>query len=126
MADQIVKLPGAGINQLYKDIGSNQFVPYVSDHSGHSATPNTPAIVTSNGTAIAANTSRKSWSIQNLDTDVLYVRLGGTASATAFHFLLKGGSVADDGLGGLVVDDAWTGLVSVFGTTPRFVVSELT
>jgi hypothetical protein len=86
---------------------------------------NTPSILTTAGTALAANADRKSWSVQNLDTDVLYVRLGGAASTTVFHYLLKGCTVADDGLGGIIIDDSWTGLVSVTGTTPRFIVSEL-
>lgn len=41
---------------------------------------NTPAIVTSAGTALASNTKRLSWSIQNVGTNPLFVNLGGTAS----------------------------------------------
>jgi hypothetical protein len=86
---------------------------------------NTPAIVTAAGTAIAANPARKGWRIQNLGTNPLFVRLGASASSTVFHVLLKGGSANDDGLGGIVEDDIYSGIVSVAGTSPRFVVTEL-
>ena len=88
---------------------------------------NTPAILTSAGTALAANAERKSWSIQNLGTNPLFVRLGGTASTTVFHYILKGGTGADDGTGGSISESngvIFTGIVSVEGTTPRFVVRE--
>jgi hypothetical protein len=88
---------------------------------------NTPAIVDAAGTALAANVERKSWSIQNCDTDPLFVRLGGAASATVFHYVLKGGTGADDGTGGSISEShgcIFTGLISVAGTTPRFVVRE--
>lgn len=110
--------------------GTNEGTLHVTVDSGGggspSSTANTPAIVTTAGTAIAANTARKAWSIQNLDTDPLFVLMGSGASTSVFHFVLKAGSVADDGLGGIVTDNQWLGIVTVSGTTPRFVVSELT
>ena len=89
---------------------------------------NTPSILTSAGTAIAANTDRRGWEIQNLETNPLFVRLGASASATVFHFVLKGGSGDDDGQGGSVGQSSgavYTGIITVAGTTPRFTVTEL-
>lgn len=89
---------------------------------------NTPAIVTSAGTALAANPARAGWMIQNLDTDALFVLLGSGASSSVFHVVLKGGTGADDGLGGSISQFTgviYTGIITVAGTTPRFVVTEL-
>lgn len=94
-------------------------------HATHLA--NTPSILTSAGTAIASNVERGSWSIQNLGTNPLFVLLGSGASSSVFHFVLKGSSVADDGTGGSVAQEAgtlYTGIITVAGTSPRFVVME--
>jgi hypothetical protein len=88
---------------------------------------NVPAIVTSAGTAIAANSNRLAWSIQNVGTNPLFVNLGGTASTSVFHFVLKGGTGNDDGTGGSVSqggDTIYRGAITVAGTSPRFVVME--
>lgn len=88
---------------------------------------NIPAIVTSSGVALASNPYRISWAIQNLGTAVLYVNLGGTASATVFHFALKAGTGNDDGTGGSVAQEAgtiFTGPISVYSSGTRFTVLE--
>lgn len=89
---------------------------------------NTPAI-SSSTTALAANPARGAWSIKNLGTNPLFIRLGTGASTTVFHEILKGGSVNDDGLGGSYSQEmgvVWTGVVSIAGTSPRYTVTELT
>lgn len=88
---------------------------------------NTPEILAS-ATALAANPARVGFSIQNLGTNPLFVRLGTGASSTVFHFVLKGSTVQDDGTGGVLTfaDSAvFTGLVSTAGTTPRYVALEM-
>lgn len=95
------------------------------DDGPKSATANVPSIVTSTGDAIAANAARKSWSVQNVGTNPLFVRMGTGASASVFHFIVKGGTADSDGGGGLLSDEVYIGVVSVFGTSPKFVVSEL-
>ncbi len=75
-------------------------------------------------TASAANSARKSITIQNQSTNVLYVALGATASTTAFHFSLKACTSAKDGTGGTVKVEDFTGLVSVAGTGPSYTVAE--
>lgn len=89
---------------------------------------NTPSIVTTAGTVLAANTARIAWSIQNLDTSPLYVRLGPNASTTVFHVALKGASLTDDGTGGTFSQEdgaVYNGIITAASSTPRFVVAEL-
>ncbi len=93
------------------------------------STANTPSIVTSAGTALAANANRGGWRIQNLGTNPLFVLLGSGASTSVFHLILRAGTGADDGIGGSFeqFDGAiYTGIVTVAGTSPRFVVTEVT
>lgn len=89
------------------------------------STANTPSILTSGGDVIASNTSRKSWGVQNLGTNPLFVRMATGASSTVFHVVLMGGIANDDGTGGYFTDDTYTGVVSATGTSPRFTVTEL-
>lgn len=91
------------------------------------ATANTPSLATST-TAVAANTDRAGWSIQNQGTAILYVRLGSGASTSVFHFSLKPGTVNDDGTGGSVsqTDGAvYTGVITVAGSPIRYTALEL-
>lgn len=88
---------------------------------------NTPAIVTSAGTALAAS-ERRMWQIQNVGTNPLFILLGSGASATVFHAVIKGGTGDSDGLGGSwgqSVGAVWQGIITVAGTSPKFVVTEL-
>jgi hypothetical protein len=92
-------------------------------------TANTPAIVTAEGTILAANPNRKGFIIQNVGTGVVFIRLGGTASTSVFHIVLKGGTGDSDGNGGSysqMEGTVFQGLISIAGTTPKVVVTELT
>lgn len=89
---------------------------------------NVPSILTATGTALSANTDRIGVFVQNLGTNPLFVRFGGTASSTVFHICLKAAVGADDGTGGVLtlLDGIIpTGLVSIAGTSPRFVAWEI-
>ena len=89
---------------------------------------NVPAIASA-ATAIANDPARGGWMIQNLGTNPLFVRFGTGASTTVFHAVLKGGTGNDDGLGGSFVDFGtaiYTGIVTIAGTSPRYVVTYLT
>lgn len=88
---------------------------------------NTPAIIAT-ATALASNTKRNGWSIQNLGTNVLFVRLGTGATTSVFHYCVKGGGGNDDGTGGSVSQTdgvVFTGEISIAGTSPRYVVMEM-
>lgn len=91
---------------------------------------NTPAIVTSAGTALASAgpAGRTGWQIQNVGTNPLFVNLGGIASSTVYHFVLKGGSGDSDGLGASFSQfgpTVFQGEITVAGTSPKFVVLEM-
>jgi hypothetical protein len=83
-------------------------------------TVNTPAIGTTTGNIIAANSNTRWSSIQNLGTNPLYVLLGSGASATVFHQALAGGASNDDGKGGSYGVTGYKGIISVFGISPRY------
>lgn len=87
---------------------------------------NTPAIA-SDATALASNSERGAWSIQNLGTNTLFVRFGAGASTSLFHVVLKAGSGNDDALGGFFSQSSgviYTGIVTVAGSSPRYTVWE--
>lgn len=88
---------------------------------------NTPAIIAT-ATALASNPKRNGWSIQNLGTNVLFVRCGTGATTSVFHYCVKGGGGNDDGTGGSVSQTdgvVFTGEISIAGTSPRYVVMEM-
>ena len=87
----------------------------MSDIIYQTSNSNTPSIASA-ATVMAANTARIGWSIQNLGTAVIFIRLGAAASTSVFHFALKAGTGNDDGLGGLVSQMegvVYTGIITV-------------
>ncbi len=81
----------------------------------------------SGATALASNTARTGWSIQNLSTNPLFVCLGGTASTSVFHIVLKAATGADDGTGGSVGQEqgvVFTGDITIAGTSPSYTTTE--
>lgn len=94
----------------------------MSDIVRQTSVSNTP-IVSGSATAIDANSARIGWSIQNLGTSTLFVKLGASASLSSFHYALKGGSANDDGNGASIsqMDGVvYTGIITVAGT-PRYI-----
>ena len=88
---------------------------------------NIPSIVTS-GEILATDENRYSWSVQNVGTNPLFIRLGGTASSTVFHYVLKGGTADSDGLGGSVSQEGssvFTGSITIAGTSPKAVATQI-
>lgn len=91
------------------------------------ASINVPAIISTTA-PFADNPKRLGWSIQNCGQNELFVNLGGTASTTVFHYILKKGTANDDGTGGLVSQyegTVFTGPITIAGTNPRYVITEL-
>lgn len=87
----------------------------------------TPTVQTG-AIALAANEGRGAFSIQNLSTNTLYLLLATGCSTTQFHSILKASSVANDGTGGIYsmeMGTVYTGIVTVAGTSPSYVVTEL-
>lgn len=91
---------------------------------------NTPAILSpsTGDTVLAANSARITFMIQNLGTNKLYVKFGTGATTSVFHCILAGCTAQDDGTGGSISMEAGTiynGAISVAGTSPRLVVTEI-
>lgn len=88
---------------------------------------NTPSIVTSAGDVLAANLNRRFFSIQNVGTNPIFVLLGTGASSSVFHAVIKGGTADSDGLGGSYSTGVvcYQGVVSIAGTTPKVVITEM-
>lgn len=87
---------------------------------------NIPSIASST-TALASNTARVGWTIQNLGQNPLFVLMGTGASTTVFHVVLKAATSNDDGSGGSVGQEqgvVYTGIITVAGTSPRYTVVE--
>lgn len=51
--------------------------------------------------------------LQNQDDAALYVRYGGAASSTEYHYVLPACVAAKDGTSPALVIDSWIGIVSV-------------
>lgn len=91
---------------------------------------NTPLILTptTGDTVLVANSARLAWSIQNLGTNPLFIRLGTGATTLLFHHILPATTGSDDGTGASFSQEAgtiWTGAISVAGTNPRCVLIEM-
>ena len=87
----------------------------------------TPTVQTG-ATALALNEGRGAFMIQNLGTNTLYVLLGAGCTTSQFHIILKASSVANDGTGGVLSMESgtvYTGIITVAGTSPSYVVTEL-
>ena len=88
----------------------------------------TPSIASAT-TALAAHAARGSFLIQNLGVNALFVRFGESASTTVFNIVLKGGTGNDDGIGGSYEQSngvVYTGIITIAGTSPRYVATEMT
>jgi hypothetical protein len=59
--------------------------------------------------------------IQNLGTNPLFVKLATTATSSSFSYILKAAASSDDGTGGISTIKDHIGVVSVAGTSPRFI-----
>lgn len=69
------------------------------------------------GIILNANALRTGMVIQNTGTTVIYLTLGATVpTVTAYHYALAACSVADNGIGGVYIDDAWNGVVRAIGS----------
>jgi len=88
---------------------------------------NVPEILSST-TALSAFADRRAWMIQNLGQNALFVRLGDGASTSVFHVVLKAATANDDGTGGSYSQAEgviFTGKITIAGTSPRYVVTEM-
>lgn len=88
---------------------------------------NVPTVQTG-ATALAANTARIAWSIQNQSTNPLFVLLGAGATTSVYHYTLKGCTATADGTGGSLAMETGTvynGIITVAGTSPSYTVADI-
>ncbi len=88
---------------------------------------NTPSILSS-ATALAANTARVAFGIQNVGTNPLFILMGSGCTTSIFHKVLKGGSVNSDGLGSSLDMEGpaiYNGIITTAGSSPLYVVYEI-
>lgn len=65
-----------------------------------------------------ANGGRVRWSVTNVSTDIIFLGLGKIPSVTSYdHVLPACISTANDGSGGVIVDEAWLGEVWAIALT---------
>lgn len=84
--------------------------------------------IVSTATALASNQARGAFIIQNLGTNALFVNLGAGASTSVFTVVLKASTGQDDGSGGVLsMEDGvvYTGIITIAGSSPRYVATEL-
>lgn len=99
----------------------NKDLDNVSTSPIQSSTISNSTISGSNGTVLAANENRLELFVQNLATDALYVKYGENANNTSFNFVLAGNTTTNAGNGASRSDQAYTGIVSVSGSTPSYI-----
>jgi hypothetical protein len=74
----------------------------------------------SSETVLAANPARVGFSIQNVGTTAMFITFGPTCSATVLHYVLKGGTGANDGLGAslsFTSGTVYTGIITCYGAS---------
>ena len=94
-----------------------------------STTPAQTSIGAAAAQVAAVNRKRKGLIIQNTGTTVLKFTFGtGTPTQTVYHFALKACSAADDGTGGIILEENWIGPVQGIssGAGGTFVLTEIT
>lgn len=82
-------------------------------------------VQSSDATAAEPNEARMSYKIQNLGTNVLFVKEGDSASTSDADHVLPGGSGNDDGEGGfyeMPAGQVYTGIITIAGTSPRYTI----
>lgn len=86
-----------------------------------SSAPSNSAILTpATGSTIETLAAGERLFVQNLDVTPLFVKRGAAASPTDFHYGLSACGAQDDCTGGSLWIEDHIGVVSIAGTTPRF------
>lgn len=93
------------------------------------STPVQGSISTTAAVALAENQKRKGFMLQNTGTTTLKGTYGTTdPTQTVYHFALSACTVANDGKGGVLVENAWVGAVRIISdaVSGTYVVTEFT
>lgn len=108
----------------YKGLDWNRLddIEDLVNKNGNWISNNTIGTVT--GTVMNANSGRKELFVQNLSTASLFVKYGASATDSSFNFVLVSGSAELAGDGGSLSDLNYTGQVSVYSTSPKYIAWE--
>lgn len=95
--------------------------------SSTASSPAATSVTSTSSSVLASNAARKEFQIINTDVVTVYIGLGQTPTATAYHIALSPCTTANDGTGGSYISDLWTGAVNaiVASTSGHVVVMEL-
>jgi len=74
--------------------------------------PAQTSIGTTAAVFLSADQKRKCFMVQNTGTTVIKLGFGATPTQTVYHVALSVCAGADDGSGGVYIDDSWTGIVN--------------
>lgn len=74
--------------------------------------PSAQSVSTSSGQILASNSSRKQFLVVNTGVNAVYLGLGQTPTATAYHVALSPCLTANDGTGGTFLSNLWTGAIN--------------
>jgi len=89
--------------------------------------PSQQTVGGSSGSILASNALRIEATIINTGTTPIYLGLGQTPTATAYHICLAACSTANDGTGGTYTTDVWKGTINAISASSGTVcVTELT
>jgi hypothetical protein len=103
-------------------------VPVEGQGSNTSSAVLQQAVGTSTTNVLSSNAARREVIVVNTGATIIYLGLGQTPTATAYHVALKACAAANDGTGGVFVSDMWTGQINAIGSASSgtVVVTELT
>lgn len=74
-------------------------------------------VSTTSGTILASNTARKKLYIQNVGITTIYIAFAQTPTASVYHIALaKCSTAANDGTGGTLVEDQFTGAINAISS----------
>lgn len=94
----------------------------------YASTPAQMTIGTNAVTILLPNPLRKCVLIQNTGATILKFNFGTVSpTATVYHYALAAGGGADDGTGGVYIDENWTGAITMIssGMGGTFVLTEI-
>lgn len=86
-------------------------------HRGTASAAAQTSIGTTAAQLLAINPNRRGLMIQNTGTTILKLLYGsGTPTQSIYHLALAAGTAADDGKGGVWVEDAWVGAMQIISS----------
>lgn len=127
--DQPVRVKDGSGNSIGSVAGAlNVSGTFAAVASSTSTSPAQTAVSNSASIILAANASRKRFTVQNTGITPIYIALGGSSpTSTAYTLALPAAGFADDGSSALYSDTLWTGAVrAICAVSGTCVITEMT